>query len=153
MTNPALTFHPVNEQDLPFLLNLRKATMTEHLIRAGAPTDDAHHLARIRHRWDDAQIVRREGLAIGLLKVSREPQSWRVVQIQIAPELQGQGLGRRILSAVLDQADAVALPVTLSVLKGSPAQRLYLSLGFVVIGTTELEHEMRYSGADAAAET
>lgn len=151
MTTPTLTFHPVNEQDLPFLLSLRKATMTEHLIRAGAPTDDEHHLARIRHRWEDAQIVRREGQAVGLLKVSRDPHVWRVMQIQLAPDFQGQGLGRHILSDVLDQADALAVPVTLSVLKGSPAQRLYFSLGFVVVDATELEHEMRYSGADTPA--
>jgi ribosomal protein S18 acetylase RimI-like enzyme len=125
-------------------LALRKATMAEHLARAGAPLDDDHHLARIRHRFGDARIVWLDGQPAGLFKHCREPAGWRIVQIQIAPAFQGRGLGRRLLESVLDQADAQGIPVTLSVLKGNPARRLYESLGFTPIEENELEYEMRY---------
>ncbi|SSW73947.1 hypothetical protein AVE30378_06295 [Achromobacter veterisilvae] len=85
MTSPALTLRPATDDDLPFLLALRKATMTEHLRRAGAPDDDEHHLARIRHRFDDARIVWAADQPAGLFKTSRDADAWRVVQIQIAP--------------------------------------------------------------------
>jgi len=141
---PDLALQPATEDDLPFLLSLRKSTMTEHLRRAGAPLDDAHHLARIRYRFDDAQIVWLDGRPAGLFKHYRDAGGWRIVQIQVDPALQGQGLGRRLLAGVLDQADAEGAPVTLSVLKGNPARRLYEALGFTPTKETDLEHEMRY---------
>jgi len=140
----SLALQPASDDDLPFLLALRKATMQEHLQRAGAPLDDEHHLARIRYHFDDAQIVWLDGRPAGLFKHYRDPAGWRIVQIQIDPAFQGQGLGRHLLEGVLDQADAEGAPVTLSVLKGNPAQRLYAALGFTPIKETELEFEMRY---------
>ncbi|MGE8615562.1 MAG: N-acetyltransferase family protein [Achromobacter veterisilvae] len=144
MTSPALTLRPATDDDLPFLLALRKATMTEHLRRAGAPDDDEHHLARIRHRFGDAWIVWAAGQPAGLFKTSRDADAWRVVQIQIAPAFQGQGLGRRLLADLLEQADAQGAAVTLSVLRGNPARRLYESLGFTPVEEKGPETEMRY---------
>ena len=115
-----LALQPATEDDLPFLLTLRKATMTEHLDRAGVPQDDEHHLARIRHHFSDAQIVWFHGRPAGLFKAHRDPAGWRLVQIQIDPAFQGQGLGRRLLAGLLEQADAEGAPVTLSVLDGNP---------------------------------
>ncbi|NMK49872.1 GNAT family N-acetyltransferase [Achromobacter sp. Bel] len=150
MTLPhSLALQPASDDDLPFLLALRKATMQEHLQRAGAPLDDEHHLARIRYHFDDAQILCLDGRPAGLFKHYRDPAGWRIVQIQIDPAFQGQGLGRLLLERVLDQADAEGAPVTLSVLKGNPAQRLYTALGFTPIEETELEFEMRYEPGTA----
>ena len=147
MSPHSLALQAATEDDLPFLLSLRKATMTEHLARAGAPQDDAHHLTRIRYHFDDAQIVWLHGRPAGLFKTFRDPAGWRVVQIQIDPAFQGQGLGRRLLAGLLRQADDEGAPVTLSVLKGNPARRLYESLGFTPVEETALEIEMRYEPA------
>lgn len=148
-----LALQAATDDDLPFLLALRKATMQEHLQRAGAPLDDEHHLARIRYHFDDAQIVWLDGRPAGLFKHYRDPAGWRIVQIQIDPAFQGRGLGRRLLEGVLDRADAEGAPVTLSVLKGNPAQRLYTALGFAAVQETDLEVEMRYEpGAARSAQ-
>lgn len=151
MSPHSLALQAATEDDLPFLLALRKATMTEHLARVDAPRDDAHHLARIRYHFDDAQIVWLHGRPAGLFKAFRDPAGWRVVQIQIDPALQGQGLGRRLLASLLRQADDEGAPVTLSVLKGNPARRLYESLGFTPVEETALEIEMRYEPAPRPA--
>ncbi|WP_278488514.1 GNAT family N-acetyltransferase [Achromobacter insolitus] len=139
----SLALQPATEDDQPFLLTLRKSTMQEHLRRAGAPLDDDHHLARIRYRFDDARIVWLDGRPAGLFKHGRDAAAWRIIQIQIDPAFQGRGLGRRLLQRVLDEADAEGVPVTLSVLKGNPARRLYEALGFIPMEETELEFEMR----------
>lgn len=151
MSPHSLALQAATEDDLPFLLALRKATMTEHLARAGAPLDDAHHLARIRHHFDDAQIVWLHGRPAGLFKTRRDAAGWRVVQIQIDPAFQGQGLGRRLLAGLLRQAGQEGAPVTLSVLKGNRARRLYQSLGFAPVEETAQEIEMRYDPATHAA--
>ncbi|AMP00742.1 acetyltransferase family protein [Collimonas arenae] len=130
MAPNALAFTPATEEDLSFLLALRDATMTPHLIRAGAAIDEASQLARIRYRFEHAQIVSLKGRKIGLLKACKEEAQWYIVQIQIMPECQGQGLGRQIVEHILAQASRDRLPTALKVLEGNPARRLYEKLGF-----------------------
>ncbi|WP_323121309.1 GNAT family N-acetyltransferase [Burkholderia alba] len=139
MSSPIVTLRPAAEADVPFLMMLRERTMTEHLARAGAPVDAASHEARVRSRLDDAQIVCVDGEPAGMLKAYREPDAWCVMQIQILPAHQGRGIGAQVLRAVIDEADRQRVPVSLHVLKGNPARRLYERLGFRVEGETELE--------------
>ena len=150
--HPAITLRPATAQDEAFLFDLRKATMTEHLVRVGEPADDAEHRARLLHRYDAARVICVDGMPAGLLKAHRTNTEWLVVQLQIAPALQGRGIGQRALCAVMHAADADALPVELKVLKGNPAQRLYQRLGFEIVGENEREFHMRRAPR-ASAET
>jgi ribosomal protein S18 acetylase RimI-like enzyme len=140
---PDLTLRPALPADEAFLLALRKATMTAHLTRVGEPADDAAHRARLLHRYGTAQVICIDGAPAGLLKAHRTNAEWVVVQIQISPALQGRGLGERVLHGVLRAAQADALPVTLKVLKGNPAKRLYDRLGFEIVGEDETQFYMR----------
>lgn len=130
MTAPAVTLRPARASDEPFLLALRRRSMTVHLERSGEPTDEASHLWRLRYRFADAQIVSHDELPIGLLKVQREPAEWRLVQVQLLPDWQGRGIGGDLVGALLDQAAQARCPVRLGVLQGNPARRLYERLGF-----------------------
>jgi len=87
LQQPALTLRPALADDEAFLFELRKATMTEHLVRAGEPTDDAEHRARLLHRYDAARVICIDGAPAGLLKAHRTDTEWVVVQLQIAPAL------------------------------------------------------------------
>lgn len=138
-----VTLRPADFADEAFLLDLRKATMTAHLQRAGEPTDDTAHHARLMHRYDAAQIVCIGGVPAGLLKAHRRDTEWVVVQVQIAPVHQGRGIGARALQTVLSAAQADGLPVSLKVLKDNPAQRLYARLGFVIVDEDERQFHMR----------
>ncbi|WP_105132121.1 GNAT family N-acetyltransferase [Burkholderia sp. BE12] len=134
---PAIHLRTASREDLPFLLTLRQLTMTEHLQRVGAPTDDEAHDRRIRANFDDAMIVCEGADAIGLLKVTRAAGEWHVHQIQILPTRQGQGIGEAVLRALLTDAARERVPVSLSVLHGNPARRLYERLGFRVVSDTD----------------
>ncbi|CAB3800337.1 GNAT family N-acetyltransferase [Paraburkholderia fynbosensis] len=140
---PALTLRPALGDDESFLFELRKATMTEHLARAGEPTDDVEHRARLLHRYDTARVICIDGVPAGLLKAHRTDTEWVVVQLQITPALQGRGIGERALRTVLRAAQDDALPVTLKVLKGNPAKRLYDRLGFEIVGEDDAQFYMR----------
>ncbi|WCM23508.1 GNAT family N-acetyltransferase [Paraburkholderia bryophila] len=142
---PALTLRPATHADEAFLFELRKATMTEHLTRVGEAVDDAAHRARLLHRYDAAQVICIDGAPAGLLKAYRTGTEWVVVQVQIVPARQGHGIGARALQAVLRIAQTDALPVTLKVLKGNPAKRLYDRLGFEIDGEDEMQFYMRYT--------
>jgi ribosomal protein S18 acetylase RimI-like enzyme len=57
-----------------------------------------------------------------------------LVVVEVLPEWQGQGIGTRVVSRVVQEAGGV--PVSLHVLKGNPARALYERLGFVIDGET-----------------
>lgn len=144
MTDSAITLRPATNADEPFLLSLRRATMTEHLERVGEPSDAEAHRARLQYRYDAARIICLDGTALGLLKAYRDETAWHLVQLQIDPQYQGRGLGERIIKTLLASAQDDALPVSLKVLKGNPAKRLYERLGFREVGADEREFHMRW---------
>ncbi|WP_241300026.1 GNAT family N-acetyltransferase [Burkholderia stabilis] len=134
---PMIRLRPASLEDMPFLLALRKLTMTEHLQRVGEPTDDDAHDQRIRAHFDDAMIVCEGADAIGLLKVTRAADEWHVHQIQILPAHQGRGIGEAVLRELLGDAARENVPVSLSVLHGNPARKLYERLGFRLASETD----------------
>ena len=125
-----LSTRPATPADLPFLMRLRKLTMHEHLERAGERLDDDWHHQRVMAHFDSAHIVCLDGTPVGLFKHYRTQEEWVLVQIQLLPEYQGQGIGERLIWDLLSEARQAGLPVALSVLRGSPARRLYERLGF-----------------------
>ena len=131
-----INLRAASQDDEPFLLQLRKLTMTEHLRRVAMPIDDATHYQRIRSNFEDAQIICKGERNIGLIKLSRMSEEWHVHQIQVLPSHQGRGIGKTVLKAVLQEAKRVGVPVSLSVLDGNPASRLYDQLGFEFAGVT-----------------
>ena len=139
----ALTRRQATTQDIPFLLALRQQTMNGHVIASGAEVSDAHHMARLMHRFECAEVLLHEGVPVGLLKVSRDPHEWVVIQIQLAPGCQGGGIGTGLLAEVIDQAASAGVDLTLSVLKANPAKSLYERFGFVVERESEFSCEMR----------
>ncbi|MDN6883034.1 GNAT family N-acetyltransferase [Variovorax sp. CAN2819] len=138
-----LTRRQATAQDIPFLLALRQQTMNGHVIASGAEVSDAHHMARLMHRFECAEVLLHEGMPVGLLKVSRDPHEWVVIQIQLAPGYQGGGIGTGLLAEVIDEAARVGVDLTLSVLKANPAKSLYERFGFVVERESEFSYEMR----------
>jgi ribosomal protein S18 acetylase RimI-like enzyme len=88
-------------------------------------------------------VICLDSAPVGLLKAYRTETEWVVVQLQIAPAHQGRGIGERALRTVLLAAQADVLPVTLKVLKGNPARRLYQRLGFDIVNEDEIQFHMR----------
>lgn len=115
-----ITLRAASPLDVPFLLRLRKLTMTEHLQRVAVATDDDTHYQRIWANFEDARVICKGTDAIGLLKLSRASDEWHLHQIQILPSHQGKGIGKMVLREVLTEARREGVPVSLSVLRGNP---------------------------------
>ncbi|GAB2900415.1 GNAT family N-acetyltransferase [Paraburkholderia jirisanensis] len=145
-TRLALSLRAATLADEPFLLELRGLTMTEHLARAGEPIDAATHYERMRFHFDDAQIICYADADVGLLKLSKPATDWYLYQIQILPSHQRKGLGTQIIRAALAQARAAGATITLHVLRGNPARRLYENLGFEVVSESDIDFVMKSSG-------
>ncbi|GKW28580.1 GNAT family N-acetyltransferase [Pectobacterium brasiliense] len=138
-----ITFRPATPEDEQFLFELRRATMDEHLHRAGVIADDSAHWQRIKYHYNDAHIVLMGSERIGLFKRHKGANEWTIIQIQILPAYQGQGIAAWLLNTFLQQADEANVPVTLSVLNGNRAITLYQRVGFKIVDNDDIALKMK----------
>lgn len=146
MTNAieALTFRRATEADIPFLLELRRRTMSEHLRNSGIEPSESELRNRVLVKFDCAELILLAGAPIGLLKVVKQPNEWHLLQIQIVPERQGRGLGSAIIEKLLADAVQTHVTVSLSVLRTNPARELYQRLGFRVVEQNDHAYDMEF---------
>jgi GNAT superfamily N-acetyltransferase len=123
--------------DVPFLIELRQQTMTAHQVAAGLVPSDDERRSRVLVRYECAEILVHAGKPVGLLKVARDGLDWDLIQIQLILEYQDRGLGSQLIRSLVAEARQVGASLRLSVLRGSPARRLYERLGFTVHEETE----------------
>ncbi|MBN3054488.1 GNAT family N-acetyltransferase [Pectobacterium brasiliense] len=140
-----ITLRPATPEDEQFLFKLRRATMDEHLHRAGVIADDSAHWQRIKYHYNDAYIVLMGSERIGLFKRYKGANEWTIIQIQILPAYQGQGIAAWLLHTFLRQADEANVPVTLSVLNGNRAITLYQRVGFKIVDNDDIALKMKRS--------
>lgn len=140
MTINQISLRPASNQDLDFLLKLRLECMDEHFERLGISYSTEQHLERINYRFDSARIVVKNHKKVGMVKFFRDCDQWIIIQLQIAPEYQGQGIGSQLVKDIIDKASQDGAVVSLSVLKNNPAQDLYKRLGFEI--TDEVENDI-----------
>jgi len=138
-----LSLRPATSEDREFLWSLYQATMAEY-VREGLGLDDGQQKATFESHLDlaRAQIVNRDGRSIGVLTLVPMPWGTLVQQIAVLPELQGQGIGSSLLRSVIEQATQKGQIVGLTVLKCNPAWKLYLRLGFRIMGSNETHYRM-----------
>ncbi|QDO84818.1 GNAT family N-acetyltransferase [Shewanella psychropiezotolerans] len=127
--------------DRAYLLNLRKLTMVEHLENSGQFLSDAEHEIRLDDAYACSHLIIFKGKIIGTLKYQEDDCRVEIMQIQIHPDFQGQGLGKKVMQQVLVKARNKT--VELTVLKDNPALKLYQRLGFTITGEDEYEYHMQ----------
>ena len=141
-----VSFRRATTSDRAFLLRLRKASMTEHLSKAGIYLDDIAHMQRVDEYFTDSHIISYQDTAIGLLKLGQFPDKIHLRQFQLLPQYHGLGIGRRVLGLVKRKAQEKQLAIALNVLLDNPAKQLYLRHGFIICAENELEYAMRWPG-------
>ncbi|TYK64924.1 GNAT family N-acetyltransferase [Colwellia echini] len=141
-------FRKVQNDDIDFLLSLRRKTMTQHLLMANIRMTDEQHLERIKEHFYDSHIILVDRKPIGLLKMGvvaldNTHKSLHIRQLQIMPKYQRKGIGSKVISVVKKRALQLRLPITLNVLLKNPARGLYLRHGFQVEKKNRLEFQLR----------
>jgi ribosomal protein S18 acetylase RimI-like enzyme len=132
-----------DDDDLSFLLALRRQTMTAHEAAVGKIRSAAEVQARVLGAFDAARIVLLHGVPVGMVKVVRAAREWELVQLQVAPEYQSRGIGSTLLRHLCAEARDAGADLTLSVLKSNPALRFYDRQGFSVVGESATAYKMR----------
>ena len=145
-TVPAYYLRPATREDTRRLFEIHRASMYELVDRVWG-WDEADQEERFRDYLASSpglQVIEVEGEVAGFVHVVSSPDEITIVDIELAPAYQNQGIGSAIMQATLAEARHRGVPVTLKVLKVNPeARRLYDSLGFVHVGETAAHDLLR----------
>ena len=121
--------------------------MTDYALVARTPTiseyRDLRRLSGLSEKTEEAAtrglpntlfavVIERDGAAIGMGRVTGDGgTAYQVVDIAVLPEHQGKGLGKRIVSALVDWLHANApKSAYVSLIADGPAKDLYAQYGF-----------------------
>jgi len=129
--------------DIEFIFQLRTQTMKKDFDNTFGWNED-EQWKRAADEIQNAKIVEINQIDVGVIKVIPKTKELHLHQMQILPEYQGQGIGSKLVSQVLDRAENEKISVTLLVLKGAAAKRIYDRLGFSVINEYENNYMMRW---------
>jgi len=149
-----LALAPVSDDDFETMLSLRMAAMHESLQRLGRfdPQRARERLSRAfepahsRHILLDGERV---GFVVLLPVPAAAPDHFVLDHLYVAPQAQGQGVGSWVMGQLLAEADRLGLPVRVTALKQSDANRFYVRHGFELQHTSEWDlHYLRPAPAD-----
>lgn len=133
--NPGIQLRPANDDDLAFLDELRRTTLTT-IVTNHHEWDDAKQRARVRAQFASAKIIMLDDEPVGLWKVYRDGGCLHLNQVQVLPAHQGKGIGTQLISRLKHEAQQQGLPITLHVYRSNPAIRLYQRHNFQVTAET-----------------
>jgi ribosomal protein S18 acetylase RimI-like enzyme len=140
-----LNLRPATALDQAFLRQLHHLAYHDVVLRQfGAWEEEAQDFWFERSlELATFRVIERDQLAVGALGTKEEPTRLDIVELQVLPAWQNQGIGAFVILGELERARALGKPVHLRVLKENRAQRLYERHGFVVTGESDTHYTMQ----------
>lgn len=142
MNNETTPFElrPATNEDTDFLFQLRVKTM-KPIFEGAFGWNDGEERKKAADELQHARIVMVGETDMGVIKVIPGMEELHVHQMQISPEFQRMGIGEALIRQAMGRAGNEGKPITLFVVKHTPAMGLYERLGFVV--TERFEHHCK----------
>ena len=158
----SLALQAASRADTEFLYEVYASTRAEELapvpwstaqkdafLRQQFGAQDAHYR---QHRPEaEFLVILDRGEPVGRLYVHESADQLILMDIALLPDHRGQGIGTRLVEALLARARARDVPVTLHVEAENPARRLYARLGFVDAGEDGFYRRMSWRAPAQAA--
>jgi len=151
-----ITFRPTDAKDESFLRRVYASTRAAEMAMVIDWSDtqktdfcnqqfDAQD-TYYKQLWPDAEylLILVDDQPVGRLYLDRRDDEHRIMDIALLEEHRGRGIGGRIMQDLLDEAAAVAKPVSIHVEQNNPAMRLYKRLGFEEIEEQSVYVLMRW---------
>jgi ribosomal protein S18 acetylase RimI-like enzyme len=136
---------PATDADRSFLIDLYASTRADEL--ALVDWDDATKRAFVEHQFNAQDhhyrsnypgatfdVVEVDGERAGRLYVHRGARDIRIMDIAVAPEFRGRGIGTGLVHELIAEADASGRKLSIHVEMNNPARSLYDRLGFLPAG-------------------
>ncbi len=133
-------FAPAREADFEPLLAIRIDVMREHLERVFR-YDPSRARRFFREHFDQPglRLILIGDTLAGCVAFRLRDDAIVIDSFYLDRRFQNRGLGAAVLKVLLAEGDALAKPVHLDVLQGSPADRFYERHGFQKIKEDEIE--------------
>ena len=134
---------PAEESDYPFALALYLEGAKEHLTKIGRWDEDRFAvLFREGYKQGQTQIISIDGRVVGFIQMVDFADRLYLRQIHLIDGFRGRGIGSTLIGAELKRGAESDRPVTLDVMHGNPARRLYVKLGFESTGQDPDKEQM-----------
>src|SRR5262245_50033728 len=136
---------PASNEDRFWLEQLRRDVYQDLFKATFGGWDEARHTRQFEACWDRGHIsiIKINDARVGMIQLFEEPDAVEVGEIQIAPALQSQGIGSRVLKELIARVHMQKKKVVLSVaLKNDRALQLYQRLGFRIVSQTETHNNL-----------
>jgi len=154
-SNQSVTLRPSAPSDQDFLFAVYASTRQDELSLSA--WDEKQKLAFVEMQFNaqnqqyrmsypeaETNLILIDQRPIGRMIVDDGDQL-TLVDIALLPEYRGQGIGSRLIAALLEKASATGKPVSLHVLRYNRAVQLYSRLGFSIIGEDEMYFRMKWT--------
>jgi ribosomal protein S18 acetylase RimI-like enzyme len=134
---------PAEQGDYPFGLALYLEGTQEHLTKIGR-WDEDRFVALFRQGYEQGRmhIISVDGRIVGFIQVVDFPDRLYLRQLHLIDGFRGRGIGSTLIRAELKRGAETDRPVTLDVMHGNPAKRLYVKLGFESTGEDQDKEQM-----------
>lgn len=139
--DPSLSIRPECNEDAETLCHLYQEFRWHELMQV--PWPDAAKSAFLaeqfklqadhyRKHYQCARfwVICQNEKAIGRLYLHRSPSEFRLMDIMLFERYRGKGFGRVMIDSLLNECQALRLPVSLHVERENPAKDFYLRRGF-----------------------
>ena len=132
---PELSFRGVNYDDCEYILNMKELCLKwyiEIIYGWGTKIQKKKIKEELEKHKDDMRIIVKDNKDIGVTTFYEENNEYVVGLIMVDPELQGSGIGTKIISEYIDIAKEDKKRIIIKTYKLNPAKRLYERLGFKI---------------------
>lgn len=148
-----VALRPFTEADMPFLLAAYAASREAEKILLDWPQDQWDEFVRMQFGMQHTQYMRNyrnptfdiiicDGQPAGRLYVDHAKAGIRIIDIIVMPEFRRQGIATHLLAALIDEAEAVGVPLSLHVEHNNPILSYYERLGFRICADREVYQYM-----------
>jgi ribosomal protein S18 acetylase RimI-like enzyme len=150
-----ISFRPETDADSEFLYRLYASTREQEMGMVPWPDEQKEEFVRSQfaaqtthykknYTEADYSIILLDGEPAGRLYLHQEPDDVRIMDIAVAPEHRGSGIGTMLLQEILDRAAADGHSVSIHVEQFNSAMRLYERLGFRTIDENGVYYLMKW---------
>ena len=141
-----IALRPASDNDVAFARSVYFATMRESIehLFGWEQSEQEKKFAQF-FKLDEVRIITADGRDVGWIQEQISEKSFNLGSFYVAPTMQGQGIGTKVLRTLLEQAASESKVMTLAVLKINSARQFYEKHGFRI--TQEDEHKFYMSTA------
>jgi GNAT superfamily N-acetyltransferase len=151
-----VTLRPATEADREFLVGIYASTRDEELSQVSWAPGQREAFVRMQFDAQDADYRQRNpegtfdvievgGRPAGRLYVDRRPGDIRIVEISLAPEFRGAGVGGQLIARLMDEAAVSGCTLSIHVEIHNRAAELYARTGFDVVAEHGLYRRMEWT--------